>query len=95
MIVDDKDARVLFVKNLPYETTEEKVREHFPGVQSVRMPQNDDGQIKGWVTGNVLELKCVDSTYSSPGNLVNALAIHFCAATLQICGHLFHCHQVL
>jgi len=45
---DDKDLRVLFVKNLPYEVTEDQVREHFPGVQKVRMPRRDDGLIKGF-----------------------------------------------
>jgi len=45
---DDKDSRVLFVKNLPYEATEDMVREHFPGVQQVRMPLRDDGLIKGF-----------------------------------------------
>ena len=44
---DDKDNCVLFVKNLPYEVTEDQVREHFPGVQQVRMPLRDDGTIKG------------------------------------------------
>lgn len=45
---DDKDSCVLFVKNLPYEATEDQVREHFPGVQQVRMPLRDDGMIKGF-----------------------------------------------
>lgn len=62
----DKDSNVLFVKNLPYEITEDEVRAHFPGVQHIRMPLRDDGLVKGF---GFLEF----STEGEVDNAVNTL----------------------
>lgn len=45
----DKDAgTTLFVKNVSYETTEDQLREFFPGATEIRMPTKPDGSIKGF-----------------------------------------------
>lgn len=43
-----EEKNVMFVKGLPYSTSEDEIRQFFPGVQEVRMPRQDDGQIKGF-----------------------------------------------
>ena len=48
LFVPDKDAATtLFVKNVSFETTEDQLREHFPGATEIRMPTKPDGSIKG------------------------------------------------
>jgi len=42
------DPKTMFVKNLPFDTTEDMVRELFPDVVNVRMPTRSDGNIKGF-----------------------------------------------
>ena len=46
---ENKDAATtLFVKNVSFETTEDQLREHFPGATEIRMPTKPDGSIKGF-----------------------------------------------
>lgn len=45
---DSEEKNVMFVKGLPYSTSENEVRKFFPGVTEIRMPKQDDGQIKGF-----------------------------------------------
>lgn len=44
---EDK-KNVLFVKGIPYSSTEEEVKDFFPGATAIRMPTRDDGKIKGF-----------------------------------------------
>ncbi|NWU98896.1 NUCL protein, partial [Upupa epops] len=43
----ERDARTLFVKNLPYRVTEDDIKELFENAQEVRMVMNKDGNSKG------------------------------------------------
>ncbi|NXV79004.1 NUCL protein, partial [Atlantisia rogersi] len=43
----ERDARTLFVKNLPYRLTEEEMREVFENAQEIRVVMNKDGNSKG------------------------------------------------
>lgn len=44
---NDRNQRTVFVKNIPYSATEDKVGELFEGCTQVRLPLNDEGQVKG------------------------------------------------
>ncbi|KFP84793.1 Nucleolin, partial [Apaloderma vittatum] len=43
----ERDARTLFVKNLPYRLTEDEMREVFENAQEIRIVMNKDGNSKG------------------------------------------------
>ncbi|NWR77212.1 NUCL protein, partial [Centropus unirufus] len=43
----ERDARTLFVKNLPYSATEDELREVFENAQEIRMVMNKEGNSKG------------------------------------------------
>ncbi|XP_042652457.1 nucleolin [Tyto alba] len=43
----ERDARTLFVKNLPYRVTEEEMREVFENAQEIRIVMNKEGSSKG------------------------------------------------
>ncbi|KFV89824.1 Nucleolin, partial [Eurypyga helias] len=43
----ERDARTLFVKNLPYRLTEEEIKEVFENAQEIRMVMNKEGNSKG------------------------------------------------
>ncbi|XP_014801534.1 PREDICTED: nucleolin [Calidris pugnax] len=43
----ERDARTLFVKNLPYRLTEDEMREVFENAQEIRIVMNKDGSSKG------------------------------------------------
>ncbi|NWT17841.1 NUCL protein, partial [Vireo altiloquus] len=43
----ERDARTLFLKNLPYRVTEDEIREVFENAQEVRIVMNKDGSSKG------------------------------------------------
>ncbi|NXS97276.1 NUCL protein, partial [Jacana jacana] len=43
----ERDARTLFVKNLPYRLTEEEMREVFENAQEIRIVMNKEGNSKG------------------------------------------------
>uniref|UniRef100_A0A8C9NLT2 Nucleolin n=1 Tax=Serinus canaria TaxID=9135 RepID=A0A8C9NLT2_SERCA len=45
----ERDARTLFLKNLPYRITEDNIREVFENALEVRIVMNKDGSSKGWV----------------------------------------------
>jgi len=44
---DDRNQRTVFVKNIPYSATEDKVTELFEGCTHVRLPLNEEGGVKG------------------------------------------------
>jgi len=44
---DQRNQRTVFVKNLPYSVTEDQIAELFEGCTQVRLPLNDEGQVKG------------------------------------------------
>ncbi|NXU49245.1 NUCL protein, partial [Turnix velox] len=43
----ERDARTLFVKNLPYRVTEDEMREVFENAQEIRLVMNKEGNSKG------------------------------------------------
>ncbi|XP_037262972.1 nucleolin [Falco rusticolus] len=43
----ERDARTLFVKNLPYRLTEDEIREVFENAQEIRIVMNKEGNSKG------------------------------------------------
>ena len=51
---DERNKSTVFVKNLPWGTDEESLKEFFGSPRDVRIPKNDDGKIKGWVLSDWL-----------------------------------------
>ena len=44
---DERDQRTVFIRNLPYTVTKDKVAEMFEGCTDVRLPLDDEGSAKG------------------------------------------------
>lgn len=51
----ERDARTLFVKNLPYRLTEEEMREVFENALEIRIVMNKEGNSKGYVAESTVE----------------------------------------
>jgi len=47
LFVADDNECTLFVKNIPWTATEDKVAELFEGCTRVRLPLNEEGRIRG------------------------------------------------
>jgi len=47
---DERNQRTLYVRNVPWSATEDSVAELFEGCSSVRLPTNEDGSVRGWVS---------------------------------------------
>lgn len=54
----ERDARTLFVKNLPYRVTEEEMKNVFENALEVRLVLNKEGSSKGCVAEKLLGVCC-------------------------------------
>lgn len=52
----ERDARTLFVKNLPYRLTEEEMKNVFENAVEVRIVLNKEGSSKGYVSKGTLDI---------------------------------------
>jgi len=46
-VTDDGKQNTIFVGNIPFTATEDKLAELFEGCTEVRLPMNEEGRIKG------------------------------------------------
>lgn len=54
----ERDARTLFVKNLPYRLTEDEMKNVFENAVEVRIVLNKEGSSKGYVSERALDICC-------------------------------------